>query len=105
MLFSNKSQAKSSFVFFNILSHLTANVNRNANDHGRNSNASNEGDAHWSTNQGPQLPQNLFLSTPRLLPPERAAGRTTGKNQGRLVAARTRKSKNIHLKQWNDSCT
>lgn len=57
MLFSNKSQGKSSFFFFffffNILPHLAANVNRDANDHGRNSNASNEGDAHWSANQGP----------------------------------------------------
>lgn len=53
MLFPKKSQAKSSFFFFNILSHLAANVNRDANDHGRNSNASNEGDAHWSANQGP----------------------------------------------------
>lgn len=64
-------------------SHLAAHVNGDADDHGGNGYAGDEGDAHRSSNQGPQLPQDLLLAAPRLLPPERAAGwTTTGKTGG-----------------------
>lgn len=66
------------------ISHLAANVNRDADDHGGNCYACNEGDANWSSNQCAQLPQNLLLPAPRLLPPERTAGWTTEwKHRGR----------------------
>lgn len=96
MLYCRKSQVKSPlFFFFGTLSYLAANVNRDTDDHGRNSNASNEGDAHWGSDQGPQLPKNLLFPAPRLLPPEGAAGRTDGGKGGRVV----RKSTNILLKR------
>lgn len=79
MLCCRKSQGNVIPLCFSlVLSYLAANVNRDTDDHGRNSNASNEGDAYWSADQGPQLPQNLLFPAPRLLPPERAAGRTDG---------------------------
>lgn len=52
---------------------LPANINRNANDHSRNGNASNEGNPNWSTNQCAQLPKNFLLTAPWLLAPECAA--------------------------------
>lgn len=61
-------------------SHLAANVNRYADDHGGNCNACDEGDANWSPDQSPQLPQNLLLPAPGLLPPESTTGRTNGEN-------------------------
>lgn len=57
----------------NSMSYLSANINRNANDHGRNGNASNEGNSHRSTNQCAQLPKNFLLTAPRLLAPKCAA--------------------------------
>lgn len=57
-------------------SHLSANVNGDADDHGRYSNAGDESDANRSSDQGSQLPQDLLLPAPRLLSPERAAGWT-----------------------------
>lgn len=63
-------------------SHLSANVNGDADDHGGNSDAGDESDADWSSDQGSQLPQNLFLPAPRLLSPECAAGWTnTGRRE------------------------
>lgn len=57
----------------NSMSYLPANINRNADDHGRNGNASNEGNPHWSTNQCAQLPKNFLLTAPWLLAPKCAA--------------------------------
>lgn len=57
----------------NSMSYLSANINRNANDHGRNGNASDEGNPHWSTDQCAQLPKNFLLTAPWLLAPESAA--------------------------------
>lgn len=56
MLYWSESQVKSHFFFSFVHSYLAANVNRDSDDHGRNSNASNQGDAHGSSDQGPQLP-------------------------------------------------
>lgn len=63
------------------VSHLAANINRDADDHGRNSNACDESDANWSSDQGSQLPQNLLLPAPRLLSPKCAAGGTKDRKQ------------------------
>lgn len=57
----------------NTTSYLPTNINRNADDHGRNGNASNEGNPHWSTNQRAQLPKNFLLTAPWLLAPEGTA--------------------------------
>ena len=48
----------------------------NANDHGWDGDASQEGDSHRSSYQSAQLPEKLLLSRPGLLPPESAAGWT-----------------------------
>lgn len=79
------------------VSHLTANVNGDADDHGGNGDAGDEGDADWSSDQGAQLPQNLLLPAPRLLPPERAARWAVGREQrGRQRERETSgKSKNL----------
>lgn len=53
--------------------HLSAHIDRDANYHCRDGNASNEGDAHRRTHQRAKLPEDLLLSAPGLLPPEGAA--------------------------------
>lgn len=64
-------------------SHLSANVNRDADDHGGHGDAGDEGDANRSSDQSSQLPQDLLLPAPRLLSPERAAGWTErGRREG-----------------------
>lgn len=60
------------------VSHLAADVNRDADDHGGHGDACDEGDADRRSDQGAQLPQNLLLPAPRLLPPEGTAGWTDG---------------------------
>lgn len=62
-------------------SHLAPDVNRDADDHGGDGNSCDEGDADRRSDQSPQLPQDLLLPAPRLLPPEGAAGRTGGGKQ------------------------
>lgn len=66
---------------------LSPNVNRNANDHGRNCNASNERDPYWSTDQCAQLPKNLLLPAPWLLAPERTTRGTEVMQVGDLFHA------------------
>lgn len=56
-----------------VSSHLSANIDRDANDHCRDSDASYESNAHGRAHQRAELPQNLLLSAPGLLPPEGAA--------------------------------
>lgn len=63
------------------VSHLAADINRDADDHGRNGDACNESDANRSSNQGSQLPQNLLLPAPRLLSPKCAARGTNDRKQ------------------------
>lgn len=71
-----------SFIFLQV-SHLTADVNWDADDHGGNSDACDESDANRSSDQSSQLPQNLLLPAPRLLAPEGAARWTDGGKEGR----------------------
>lgn len=52
------------------VSHLPSNINRDADDHGRHRDASNQRDANRRTDQSAKLPENLFLSTPWLFSPE-----------------------------------
>ena len=56
--------------------YLSADPDGNADDHGGDSDAGDEGDPHGSPHQGAQLPQDLLLPAPRFLTPERAAGGT-----------------------------
>ena len=60
------------------ISYLATDVNRDADDHGGNGDACDEGDADRRSDQGAQLPQNLLLPAPRLLPPEGTARWTEG---------------------------
>lgn len=52
------------------MSHLPSYVNRDADDHGRHGNASDQRDADRRTDKSAKLPQDLLLSTPWLFPPE-----------------------------------
>lgn len=52
------------------VSHLPSYINWDANDHGRDRDASNQRDAYRRTDQSAKLPQDLFLSTPWLFPPK-----------------------------------
>ena len=62
--------------------YLSADPDGNADDHGGDGDAGDEGDPHRSPHQGAQLPQDLLLPAPRLLTPERAAGGTVeGENR------------------------
>lgn len=54
-------------------SHLSAHVDWDANDHGGDGDAGDEGDAHGGADQRAELPEDLLLPAPRLLPPEGAA--------------------------------
>lgn len=65
-----------------MFSHLAADVNRNTDDHCRDSDACDESDPDRRSDQRSQLPQDLLLPAPRLLPPKCAAGRTDGGNTG-----------------------
>lgn len=56
-----------------ISSHLSANIDWDANDHCWDGNASYEGDANGCAHQRAKLPEDLLLSAPGLLPPEGAA--------------------------------
>ncbi len=56
-----------------VSSHLSAHIDWDADDHGRDSNAGYEGDAHGCAHQRAELPKDLLLSAPGLLPPEGAA--------------------------------
>ena len=56
--------------------HLAAHVDGDADDHGGHGDAGDQRDADGSADQRSQLPQDLLLPAPRLLPPEGAAGRT-----------------------------
>lgn len=56
-----------------VTSHLSTDIDRDANDHCRDSDASYEGDTHWCAHQRAKLPEDLLLSAPGLLPPEGAA--------------------------------
>lgn len=81
------------------MSHLAADVNGDADDHGRNSDACDEGDADRSSDQSPQLPQNLLLPAPRLLPPKRTARWTDGKkHRGRVE----QEEKHVGQGKWED---
>lgn len=62
-------------------SHLSAHVNRDTDDHGGHGDARYEGDAHGCSHQRAELPEDLFLSAPGLLPPKRAAGRAEGREK------------------------
>lgn len=62
--------------------HLASDVDRDADDHGGNGDPRDERDADGRSDQRPQLPQDLLLPAPRLLPPEGAAGRTGGEGGG-----------------------
>lgn len=53
--------------------YLSPDVHGDANDHSRNGDASNEGNAYRSADQRAQLPENLLFTTPWLFAPERAA--------------------------------
>lgn len=55
------------------LLHLSAHVDWDANYHRRDGDAGYEGDAHRRTDQCAELPEDLLLSAPGLLPPEGAA--------------------------------
>lgn len=59
-----------------VSSHLSAHIDWDANDHRRDGNAGYEGDAHGRAHQCAELPEDLLLSAPGLLPPEGAAWRT-----------------------------
>lgn len=53
--------------------HLSAHVDWDANYHRRDGDAGYERDAHRRTDQCAELPEDLLLSAPGLLPPEGAA--------------------------------
>lgn len=53
--------------------YLSAHIDRDANDHCGNGDAGNKCNAHRSSHQGAELPQNLLLSAPGLFSPEGAA--------------------------------
>lgn len=53
--------------------YLPPDVHGDADDHRRNGDASNEGNAYRSADQRAQLPENLLFTTPWLFAPECAA--------------------------------
>lgn len=53
--------------------HLSADVDGDADDHGGDGDAGDEGDAHGCPDQCAELPQDLLLSAPGLLAPKGAA--------------------------------
>lgn len=54
-------------------SHLSAHIDRDADDHSGNGDASDERDSHRCSDQRAELPEDFLLSAPGLLPPEGAA--------------------------------
>ena len=78
-------------------SHLAADVNRDADDHGGDGDACDERDADRSSDQSPQLPQDLLLPAPRLLTPKCAARRTDG---GEKKKKKKRRVTFPDLKKW-----
>lgn len=57
-------------------SHLSSHVHGDTDDHGGDGDAGDESNADRGANQCSQLPQDLLLPTPRLLPPESTTRRT-----------------------------
>lgn len=53
--------------------YLAADVDGDPDDHGGYGDTSDESDAHRCPDESTQLPEDLLLSAPRFLPPERAA--------------------------------
>ena len=66
---------------------LAAHPHGDADHHGGNGDAGDEGDAHGCAHQRAQLPEDLFLAAPRLLAPERAARRATTPAQATCTPA------------------
>lgn len=63
-------------------SHLSAHIDWDADDHCGDGDAGYEGDAHRCAHQRAELPEDLLLSAPGLLPPECAARRTARIGEG-----------------------